>query len=337
MRAARAFGQVLITGAILLLAPQVAHADEGGAGFWLPGTYGSAAAEPATPGWSVSVSAYGASADAGADVVRARDIRIGDFDVATDVQISGHLQTNSELVLLSATYVFTGPVLGGRASFGVGATVGRTATFQSATVRVSMGRQQTIRSFSARDSIVGVGDFAPIASLAWSAGADSFMVYATGNIPVGYDPHRLANMGIGHGAVDGGAGYTLRNARGDFEASAVAGFTYNLENAATDYRNGVDFHLDWAASQALSRALNVGIVGYVYRQITGDGGAGDKVGPFLSRVAAVGPQVTYAFGTSKLDASLNLKGYTEFDAGRRPAGYNIWLTLTLSPHAAGTS
>jgi hypothetical protein len=31
------------------------------------------------------------------------------------------------------------------------------------------------------------------------------MVYGTGDIPVGdYDPRRLANLGIGHGAIDFG-------------------------------------------------------------------------------------------------------------------------------------
>lgn len=35
------------------------------------------------------------------------------------------------------------------------------------------------------------------------------MVYVTGNIPIGdYDPNRLANLGLGHSAVDIGGGYT---------------------------------------------------------------------------------------------------------------------------------
>ena len=34
------------------------------------------------------------------------------------------------------------------------------------------------------------------------------MVYGTGDIPVGdYDKTRLANLGLGHGAIDGGVGY----------------------------------------------------------------------------------------------------------------------------------
>jgi hypothetical protein len=49
------------------------------------------------------------------------------------------------------------------------------------------------------------------------------MVYATGDIPVGdYDASRLSNIGIGHGAVDGGGGYTYFNPQTGQELSAVA-------------------------------------------------------------------------------------------------------------------
>lgn len=71
------------------------------------------------------------------------------------------------------------------------------------------------------------------------------MVYGTGDIPVGaYSSTRLANLGIGHGAVDGGAGYTYFDPMTGHELSAVAGFTYNLINTSTNYQNGVNFHLD---------------------------------------------------------------------------------------------
>jgi len=40
-------------------------------------------------------------------------------------------------------------------------------------------------------------------------GVHNVMTYITGDIPVGaYEPQRLANLGIGHAAIDGGAGYT---------------------------------------------------------------------------------------------------------------------------------
>jgi hypothetical protein len=50
---------------------------------------------------------------------------------------------------------------------------------------------------------------------------------------------------------------------------------------------------DWGASQFLSEHCHVGLVGYVYEQITGDSGAGATLGDFKSRGVGIGPQVGY--------------------------------------------
>ena len=152
------------------------------------------------------------------------------------------------------------------------------------------------RSDSINSSVTGFGDLYPAAVLQWHDGVNNFMVYGTGDIPVGaYDSMRLANLGIGHGAADGGVGYTYLNPATGHEFSAVAGLTYNLENPSTNYKNGVDFHLDWAASQYLWKQIFVGPVGYVYDQLSCDSGAGDRVGCFESRVVGIGPQIGYLF------------------------------------------
>jgi hypothetical protein len=77
-------------------------------------------------------------------------------------------------------------------------------------------------------------------------------------------------------AFDGGFG-TWRG-----EALGLAGFTNNYANSYTDYKNGVDFHLDWGASQFLSKQLLIGAVGYVYNQLTGDSGSGAQFVPNLT-------------------------------------------------------
>jgi hypothetical protein len=52
------------------------------------------------------------------------------------------------------------------------------------------------------------GDLFPQASLHWNSGVNNFMTFVMGDVPVGaYDPIRLANLGIEHGAIDGGVGY----------------------------------------------------------------------------------------------------------------------------------
>src|SRR5262245_28134137 len=106
----------------------------------------------------------------------------------------------------------------------------------------------------------------------------------TCDIPAGaYDSARLSNLGIGHGAIDAGGGYTYFNPQTGHELSGVLGFTYNFENQSTQYQNGVDMHFDWAASQFLTKQFQIGAVGYVYRQIGCDSGSGNRVGTPGSR------------------------------------------------------
>ena len=154
----------------------------------------------------------------------------------------------------------------------------------------------------------------------------------TGDIPVGtYDPSNLANLGIGHGAADGGFGYTYFNPETGHEFSAVTGVTYNLKNTQTGYQNGIDWHLDWGISKILSKQFFVGAVGYAYQQLTPDKGQSPLLGEFKSRVLGVGPQVGYLFPFAGTQGYLNLKRYYEFDAQNRPSGWNAWVTFAISP------
>jgi hypothetical protein len=165
------------------------------------------------------------------------------------------------------------------------------------------------------------------------------MTYMTGDIPIGaYDSTRLSNLGIGHGALDGGGGYTYFNPQTGHEFSAVLGFTYNFQNQSTQYQNGVDMHLDWGASQFLTKQFQIGLVGYVYKELGCDSGSGDRVGCFQSQVVGVGPQVGFIFPVGEMQGYLNFKGYKEFAAENRPDGWNAWATLIISPgcaHAIG--
>ena len=134
-------------------------------------------------------------------------------------------------------------------------------------------------------------------------------------------------------ADHGGGGYTYFNPQTGHEFSAVAGFTYNFKNQDTQYQNGIDFHIDWGASQFLSKQLFVGLVGYAYQQITDDSGAHPILDGFRSRVIGVGPQIGFLFPVGDMQGYLNLKGYGEFDQANRPAGWNTWLTFSISPMA----
>jgi len=342
-RPKQALAGVLAVAAVLA-APGIARADEGGVSFWVPGFFGSLAASPLQPGWTLETTYYHTSVSADADVARAREftLRKLPLPVGITANLGGTINARADLTFVSPTYVFEPKVLGGQLAVGVLGAYGKTSTDLAATLSGSVITPffslPFARSDSISDSVTGFGDLLPMASLRWNAGVHNVMVYATGDIPVGaYDPSRLANIGIGHGAVDGGLGYTYLNPDTGQEFSGVLGFTSNMMNNSTQYRNGTDLHFDWGASQFLSKTFFVGAVGYVYEQQSGDSGSGDKVGPFRSRVVGVGPQLGFIFPVSAYTQGyINIKGYKEFDNANRPAGWNAWVTLVLSPAAPGT-
>lgn len=312
-RVARSTVQI-VAGVGLALAAAGARADEGGVSFWLPGLFGSFAAVPSDPGFSVPVVYNHTSANAGGS----KSFLIGG-------NLTAGVDATADLLFFSPTYTFKDPVLGGQAALGVGWAIGHL----HATANVSITGPLGNPTFKSRtDNITGGSDLYPTATLKWHDASNNWMVYAMGDIPVGaYQLGRLANPSINHAALDGGAGYTYLD--GKNELSIVGGFTYNWENNATHYKNGTDGHLDFAASRFLDEQIHVGVVGYYFDQLTGDSGAGATLGDFKSRVAGLGPQIGYFFPVGKAKGYVNLKAYWEFAAVNRAEGWNLWLTLAL--------
>lgn len=336
LRAGRTRASIILglTGsALLLVGPiQEARADENGISFWVPGLFGSLAAVPTTPGWSLGTIYYHTSVGGSGAVAASREITIGKLSATVNVSLNASLNAQADIVMLSPTYTFATPVLGGQLAMGVTGTFARSAVGIDGTLTTNVGPFGTTRTGSISDTLVSVGDLYPVMSLKWHNGVHNWMTYVTGDIPVGdYQPTRLANTGIGHGAIDGGGGYTYLNPATGHEFSGVAGFTYNFQNPDTQYRSGIDFHFDWGASKFLSKHAFVGLVGYAYQQITDDSGQLPILGPFRSRVLGIGPQFGYLFPVGDMQGYLNVKAYGEFDAANRPSGWNTWLTFAISP------
>jgi hypothetical protein len=321
----------LLCAGILSASASAALADESGVSFWVPGLYGSLAAVPGTPGWAVASIYYHTTLDAGANVAAAREIQIGRFNPTLNINLNANLHATGDLAFVVPSYTFASPVLGGQLAVQMATIMGSTSANVNGTVTASLPPFSLVRSDSIGDTTTGFGDLYPLASLKWNRGFSNFMTYVTGDIPVGnYSSASLSNLGIGHGAIDAGGGYTYLNPATGHEFSAVAGFTYNFINPTTQYQNGVDFHLDWGASQFLSKQFFVGLVGYAYNQVSPDSGSGDKVGSFESRVFSIGPQLGYIFPIAGKQGFLGLKSYFEFGAQNRPEGWNTWLTFSIS-------
>jgi hypothetical protein len=322
--------------AMSLVWSQAARADEGGVSFWVPGFFGSLAATPQVPGWSLATIYYHTSVSAGPDVAFARQVPVGHLNVNFTGNVNAHLDADADLGLAIPQYVFATPVLGGQAAVALITSVGsnRVSVDAALTGNLGLGGPGFTVGGSRADSVLGFGDVIPQASLRWNSGVHNWMTYITGDIPVGaYDPDRLANIGLGHGAIDFGGGYTYFNPQTGHEFSGVLGFTYNMTNPDTQYRSGVDAHFDWGVSQFLTKQLQIGLVGYAYDQLSCDSGTGDRVGCFESRVFGIGPQIGYIIPMGEMRGYLNLKAYGEFDNAHRPDGFNVWLTFAISPNA----
>ena len=319
---------------VLVTAPTLAAADEDGVSFWLTGQFGSLAAVPQQPGWSFADVYYHTSVSAGGKVAAAREFTIGAFTRTATVSLNANLNARADLDFLSSSYVFATPVLGGQLAVGLTGAAGHNSTSIDGTLTASIGSLTVTRQGSISDDRSGFADLYPQASLRWNSGVDNFMVYIMGDVPVGtYDANRLANFGIGHGAIDGGIGYTYFNPQNGHELSVVTGLTGNFVNPSTNYQNGIDWHLDWGVSQFLTKQLHIGAVGYVYSQLTADDGALPILGDNKSQVMGAGPQIGYLFPIGGVQGYLNLKAYWDFAAERRADGYSTWLTFAISPAA----
>ena len=53
-------------------------------------------------------------------------------------------------------------------------------------------------------------------------------------------------------------GYTYFNSETGYEFSFVSGLTYNFENPHTNYKNGLDWHLDLSISRLISKQFYAG-------------------------------------------------------------------------------
>lgn len=312
----RAFPATCAIAVFALLASTAPRADEGGVSFWLPGQFGSLAAVPGTPGWSLGSVYYHLSADAGGS----REFVVGGRVVAG-------LDARGDLVFVVPTFTFAQPVAGGQASLALAGAFGRMRAGIDATLTGPRGNAITL---SEDDAKTGGSDLYPLGTLKWNRGVHNFMVYAMAGIPVGaYQKGRLANIGLNHWSIDGGGGYAHFDPKTGREFSVVGGLTYNFENDDTDYRNGVDGHIDWGASQFISEATHVGLVGYFYHQLSGDSGSGAVLGDNKSRTNGIGPQLGHFFPFAGGKAYVNLKGYYEFDAKNRAEGWNVWLSVLV--------
>lgn len=90
-----------LIGFIALLTACTAHADDGGISFWLPGQFGTLAAAPTAPGWSLPLVYYHVNASDG-----------GSKPFPRGGRTTLGLDAKADLLFASPTYTFAEPLLG---------------------------------------------------------------------------------------------------------------------------------------------------------------------------------------------------------------------------------
>ncbi len=250
------------------------------------------------------------------------------------LNLDGGVEADSYYNLVTPMWVAPGKVLGGHVAFLALVPVGWKNVQAGATLPVP----QLGVTFQAQreDEETRFGDPVPGFNLGWHEGNWHWTVGSLVNVPIGFwERGNLANIGFGRWAVDVNGAFTWLDPAIGLEVSSAAGFTFNGENPETDYKTGTEFHYEFAVVQNFSQKFGIGVNGYVYDQVSGDSGAGARLGPFEGRVAAVGPVANLNFTIGKLPVSTSVKYFHEFDVQNRLEGDSGFITVTMPLSVAG--
>jgi hypothetical protein len=309
-----------------------ARAAENAAGIYLLGIKTSMAGFVPPPGTYVTDINYYYSGDAsGAAAVGVALRRTGNLTVEADIDLTGNVYINLPIAL----WIAPQKVLGGNVGFGVMVPSGwkDVNVDIDALAALTLPNGTTIqrgRHFDFEDSSTKFGDPVLNALIGWHDGNWHWNVGALLNVPIGpWDTESISNIAFHRWALDTSSSVTYLDAKRGHEVSVTAGFTFNGENPDTDYRTGTEFHVEWALMQHVSKTFAFGLAGYHYQQITGDSGAGARLGGFEGRVTALGPDVTYTFMCGKIPISTELKYFREFDVENRLTGDAGFLTISM--------
>ena len=299
-----------------VVASGVAHAAEKGTGVYLLGFRGPMAGFTPPPGIFFQNDLYVYSGEAG-----------GNIQLPFGGQLIAGVEATAIFELPTGVWVTPWQIAGGDLGFSATVPIG------SLEIDASLG------PLSVHDDIFTVGDPFLTGFVGWHAGNFHWQTGLGLNVPIGdYQDGEIANISFNRWATDVFGTATWLDPTLGLDVSGAAGVTFNGENPATNYETGTEFHLEWAASKIFSPQFNVGVVGYYYNQLTGDSGAGARLGDFEGEVAAVGGTLGYNFQLGKLPVSTRVKYYHEFDVTNRLEGdagfFTVAMPLWVAPPPA---
>lgn len=318
-------------GAALAFVAGHAEASEGGASVYLLGSGGpGAAVVPPIEGVFLLDTQYYYSGEASAG----REFVIGGNVVAgLDATVNANFAT--------VLWVPTTDLAGGTLAVGLALPIGGPDVEVSATLTGPGGRQIE-RSKS--DSAFVMGDPLVTAIWGWKSGKTNIAASTLINVPIGqYRKDKLANLAFHRWAADVSLAATYLDEEAGWDVSGKAGFTFNGENDYTSYETGTEFHAEASVEKKFNKTWSAGVQGYYFEQVSGDSGAGARLGSFKGRVAGLGVTGAYNFLLfGKAPATLRLHAIKEFEARNRLEGESIFLDFSMPlwvnmpPGAGGT-
>jgi hypothetical protein len=315
MKIRTAMRLLLAATALSTLAP-AAMAAESGAGFYLLGSKGPAAAIMPPPGvfFQNDIYYYSGSLGGGKSLPTGGRVAVGvDGKAAIDVP--------------TLIWVLPEEIAGGH--LGLSGTVPFGWKDTSANLIVN-GPNVGSRSAGIGDAVFTVGD--PIVSgfLGWESGNFHWQTGVLVNVPIGdYQRGEISNIAFHHWGADVFGAATWLDPSTGLDLSGTVGMTFNAENPATNYKTGNEFHFEWAADQHFNKQFDAGLVGYYYDQVTGDSGSGATLGAFKGRAVAIGATIGWNFEIGKMPVSTRIKYFHEFDVENRAQGDAVFLTVSV--------
>lgn len=298
----------LFSGVLIARAP-TACASESGASTYMPGFYDLRAGMLPPPG------------------LYARNYVLFYDGKAAEVVESGVLQAHARIKLLAdvlgATYVTPFQV------FGANWAVGLRIPFPDMDLKAIAVTPSFSHEVS--DHNTGLGDivFSPLI-LGWHSGNFHWIVSGpTVYLPSGaYSLSNMVNTGKNRWGIQGDVNFTWLDKERGHEISFATGYTTNLENSATNYRSGDEFHLDYALAQHFPCGLAAGLGGFYLQQVTPDSGSGALLGSFEGRTVALGPLISYAFKLADHPFTATFKYYRELETENRFEGNWFWFNVS---------
>lgn len=308
------FPALRVLALLLGFTSSVTIAEEGGAGHYMPGSAGTLIDTPPTKaGWVIEpiYLHYSGETSLSAAFPRAGLITAG-------------LEATSDAYMLGGLYTFDQTLLGAHYSLG--------GFLPVVDMEVTGSLDTAFGRVSRTDSVTDFGDISLIpAMLAWKSGDWQFDSMLTIYAPTGdYEVGRLANTGLNYWTFDPTIGVNYSNQKTGFNFALHTGITLNTENGATDYQSGSVLHTEASITQLLPLGkgfLGIGVNAFLYEQVSGDSGAGAKLGRFEGSSLGVGPALSYVLPIGENTLVAEVKWIPEQDTNKRLEADALWVKL----------